>query len=52
MKSIYYTLATLTAFFCLNMFYVSEKPTDFSNYKVQHIDMSDYVIHINPTKGK
>ena len=47
MKTFYYSLATLTAFLCLNVMYITNENFDVSTQKVQHIDMSDYTIHIN-----
>lgn len=52
MKAFYYCLSTLTAFLCLNLFYVSDKEFKIDTEKVQHIDMSDHTIFINVKKGK
>jgi hypothetical protein len=52
MKAFYYCLSTLTAFLCLNLFYVSDNEFEIEPEKVQHIDMSDHTIFINVKKGK
>ena len=50
MKTFYYSLATLTALLCLNIStenFNDSEDIDVRTQNIQHIDMSDYAIHIN-----
>lgn len=51
MTKLYYSIATLTAFFCLSLITGDYESSDDA-VKIQYIDMSDYPMYIVSEKGE